>query len=229
MSDFQFPNFNTPGFPYQNFLEQLAASLQQPSSGSYKRFGATGSGAGSPNSPGTPSGPSNPPVTIPNFPAFGPGQSPFQSGLPNVAPAGANGGLLNSPPPTTPSVATKAPGQQKAGTGLFGNGMGIDANNLPAMLGGGQASTPQAQAFVNAYNQMNPALSYSPQAVQNAQNAGRNDLAYLMLAQGGQGLRDAAGATPDSINNAFYNQGGATARFDPATIAALLGFGARRG
>jgi hypothetical protein len=234
MAGFTFPDFGT-AFPFQNLPAQLQASMQMPGlSGTPGRYAyASQNNLGLPTSswPTLYGGPSGgyPPLLDMNSPLLG-GQQAMSMGNPQ----NGMGGLLGSLAKALGSLPTHANDQTtKAGTpppaappGYFSNGLGVDPNHLPGMLGGGAATTPQAQAFIAAYNQMNPQLAYSAQTVQNARNAGRNDLAYMMLAQGGQGLRDAAGAGANEINRDFYQQGGATTQFDPATIAALRALGA---
>lgn len=317
MASFSFPDFNVPGFPFQNYMQQLAAAFTPPNqqfsnASQYGRFnGVNNNGFGlSPNQfqglfgfqpgpqlpfqppyanngmlgsnqgPGANPGRTPPPGTgipgsggagtggatnggslpIPNFPPFNPGAPSFTPGLPNVVPAGASGtpGLPTPPnngippagyaPPTSGTqgatplaplpASNMANNQLKSATQLgalpqssFSNGLG----GLP--LDPNMAMTPASQWFAQQYAKINPQLNYSVDAFNNARNAGRNDLAYMMASQGGQGFRDQiaqqGGMSPDAmnqfINNSFYNQGGATAQYNPANIAALLGFGARNG
>jgi len=139
-----FPNFNTPGFPYQNLVQQLLASMQQPASGSYGRWNGTGATSGLPPiPPGAPAGSQwiqgqagsqQPPITPGmNLPPLNPGQSPFTAGLPNVGPAGYTGGGVPMPGIASGNVAPAGyAGTTKAG--LLGGSQFTGANGALSAL-----------------------------------------------------------------------------------------------
>lgn len=115
---------------------------------------------------------------------------------------------------------------------LYGNNM---TNFNPGMA---SAGSPQ-QWFINQYNQMNPQLNYTTDAFNNAVKAGRTDLAYMMLSQGGEGFRQAVrqanGWDSGQLNSVINSYGlyqtnpnttGMAARYSPDNINALKSFGA---
>lgn len=269
-----FQNFSSqiPGaaFPFANLPQQLFASFNAPPTDSYGRWNGTGvsqflgypsgtnanpgptngypqgsqtvgtpgpGAAGVPNAAGAPT--NGGALPIPNFPAFGPGQSPFTPGLPNVAPAGvAPSGAVQPGITPPPSVGNGTAGNQlKSATQSFSNGGGLPLDpNMPM--------NPAAQWFAQQYARLNPQMNYSVDSFNNAVKAGRTDLAYMQLAQGGQAFRDAVqkangwdnGQMNSVINSygLYGNDGGGqgmtgmAAQYNPANISALLGLGATR-
>lgn len=222
--------FGLPSFPYPNLGAQFAASMQMPAVPNMGRYAYAGENflglppSSYPTLYGGPTG-GYPQVMDMNSPLLGGTQRmSMGNGL-----AGLLGALANSLPTHQNTPTPKA-----APTGQFSNGLGLDPNNLPAMLGGGTANTPQKQWFVQQFNAMNPALNYSVGAFNNARDAGHNDLAYMMLAQGGEPFRQAVanadfGGNRQALNpfiNSGFAQGGATAQYDPQTVAALRALGA---
>lgn len=114
---------------------------------------------------------------------------------------------------------------------LFSNNL---TNYNPA-----QAQTPQQQWFFQQLNKMNPQLNYTTDSFNNAVKAGRTDLAYTMLQQGGEGYRQAVrqangwdmGQLNSVINSygLYGTNGGQTGMATPyntQTIADLKSFGA---
>lgn len=113
------------------------------------------------------------------------------------------------------------------------------SNNLTNFNPGMAAAGSPQQWFIDQYNKLNPQLNYTTNSFNNAMNAGRTDLAYMQLAQGGQDFRDAVQQanhwTPDQMNSVINSYGlyqtgnnptGMAAPYNAANIEALKGFGA---
>lgn len=113
------------------------------------------------------------------------------------------------------------------------------SNNLTNFNPGMAAAGSPQQWFINQYNQMNPQLNYTTDAFNNAVKAGRTDLAYMMLSQGGEGFRQAVrqanGWDMGQLNSVINSYGlyqtnpnttGMAARYSPDNINALKSFGA---
>src|SRR6476661_5284208 len=116
MADFQFPNFGVSGFPYQNYVQQLLASLG-PMGGTIP----SGAPQGSQWNPiqQVPAPPLTPGMQMPAVP---PGGSGLKPNNPLVPPAGYNGPMPSAPAPTgsmpSPNGAIPKPsGNNKMATG----------------------------------------------------------------------------------------------------------------
>ena len=139
-SNFTFPNFNVQGFPYQNLIQQLQASMQPPTPGSYKRFGGTGTPAGAPGNAAGGAGSPPPPMPLPGAVAGPGGTYPMPtapqfignnrvpSGVPTpIAPPGPPlTGTTSVPPagfnPSAPPANIPPPGATPPPTGIPVNG-----------------------------------------------------------------------------------------------------------
>lgn len=109
MADLSFPNFGVP-FPYANLIQQLQASMQNPTPGSYGRWGGSGLMAGNP----TATGGGSTPVNATPFPGAvqGPGGTYPMPTAPNFVDPNRipSGGITPNAPPGPPLTGTTAVG-----------------------------------------------------------------------------------------------------------------------
>lgn len=242
-SNFTFPNFNVP-FPYQNLIQQLQASMQSPTPGSYGRFGGTGLMAGTPGGtgsqpPATPPGavaPSGPTVGPPGFngPGSGPLPPPYMPPpVPgNVGPPGFNGPGTTPPSPVNGSPMVKPLDSnlkmaQAPQQGLLGQSFTIGSQLDPRL-----ANNPVGNRFIEKFNQMHPQLHVTAQDF-NRVNAVNPGLAFQLASMGGQNYINSIMAQNGTnwddmrqwINDTGYNNGGFTTRMTPENIALLRSLG----
>ena len=202
-SNFTFPNFNAP-FPYQNLIQQLQASMQSPTPGSYGRFGGTGLMAGAPGGTGSQPSPTPLPGAVagpggtypmPIAPSFV-GNNRVPSGAPTpVAPPGPPlTGTTSVPPSGFNPIAPPAPGMgvSTPGTGVPVNGSPmvkpLDSNlkmaggaPQPGLLGGNFQSV-LGQNPVAAFNLM---VKNNPGILSQLQQAGYSPATINSYGAGG--------------------------------------------
>lgn len=236
MADFQFPNFNTPGFPYQNLVQQLAASMQNPTPGSYARWGGTGL-LGSTPMPGAVAGPGGT-YPMPKAPEFiGMNKFPVGglfdpvsqvSGVTSVGPSTKDAGNLK--------MATDDSGQNFGAPPAIpvgGSNQAFSSNFMPTAANVTSAEELHyLQARPNSLHAQRLAAmptSFSPAQFNTVAQVDPT-LAVAMAGQMGQAGRNAIMAN-DGLSNSQFNSfingygSGAMPGFGPEQMALLRAMG----